>query len=68
MTRIRPIIPRLAAVMRVADMAARGTHEGAVYRPPRVSPMAGALQRGDPMSLGAGRPPIMGEHHGATDH
>ncbi len=44
MTRIRPIIPRLAAaVMRVAVMAARGAHEVAVHRPPCVSPVAGAL-------------------------
>ncbi len=69
MTRLRPIIPCLAtADMRVAVMAARGTPEVAVHLPSCVSPVAGALQRADPRSLGAGRPPIMRERHGATGH
>jgi len=66
MTRLRPTILRLAAAVLVADVAARGAHEVAVHSPSCVGHVAGALRRGDPMSLGAGWPPIRGERHGAT--
>jgi len=58
----------ILAAVRVAVMAARGAPEVAVHLPSCVSPVAGALQRADPRSLGAGRPPIMRARHGATGH
>ncbi len=50
----------------VTDVAARGAYEVAVHSLLCVGYVAGAPRCGDPINLGAGRPLVRGERHGAT--